>query len=108
MTYMPEDKAQVGAWVQDKAKVLAEHFRARNEMWSFDRALLYQVYKAPIPDFPNIHSAEPRSKPRRALDGMTMREPRIHILIHDQEADEQDRMNKGERCAVGLLREADR
>ena len=41
MTYMPEDKAQVGAWVQDKAKELAE-----TEYEKFHHEQIAQAYQA--------------------------------------------------------------
>lgn len=104
---MPERKELVAGWLQDKAKALQTHYRARNEQWADDRAILYQAYKKAIPDFPNILSAEPRNQHRLALDIMTLREPRFLVQIHDQDAAEQDLMNMVERFAIGLYREID-
>ena len=98
----------IAAWIAGKTNDLKTHWRQRNNQWAHDRALLQQMYRPNVPDFPQFVSSEPRYQQRIALDILTARLPRFSIVIHDQEPDEQDRMNQAERFAVGLFRELDR
>tara|TARA_Y100000310_G_scaffold209135_2_gene209746 strand:+ start:1073 stop:2977 length:1905 start_codon:yes stop_codon:yes gene_type:complete len=112
MMFMPEDKTRVKTWIEEKAGNLRDTvFKARNLQWQEDRAILYQAYRhanADILNMPNMMTAEPRAQFRLALDIMTLRSPRYTIMIHNQDAEEQERMNKSERFAMGVMREVDR
>lgn len=103
----PRDPMLRVGWVNERVESLKTAFRTRNEAWRFDRALLNQSYRTNDPGFPLILSPEPRNQFRLALDIMSLRDPRFTIMISDQTADEQDRMNDAEKFAVGIWRESD-
>jgi hypothetical protein len=105
---MPTDKALVGAWVRDKLEAREQFYRGRNAAMLADRRLLLQVYRQEVKGQANVVSAEPRNAVRLALDIMTQKPIRLQALIHDQEADEKDRINDFEQFAAGIWREVRR
>ena len=105
---MPSDKSQVGAWVRDKLIERQLFYRGREEGFLIDRRLLLQAYREEVRGQASITSAEPRNAVRLALDILTQKEVRLQALIHDQEADEQDRINDFEQFAAGVWREVGR
>ena len=106
--HAPENEKELEDWVHGKVTNLKRDYEPRNEVWRFDRAMLNQAYRQADPGFPLILSSEPRTQFQLALNIGTKIQPRFHVVIHDQPADEKDRMNDYEKFANGLWRAADK
>lgn len=106
--HAPENGIEMEDWLNGRVANIVRDFEPRNDVWRFDRALLNQSYRTADPGFPLIMSSEPRTQFQLALNIGTKMPPRFHVVIHEQPADEQDRMNDYEKFATGLWRAADK